>query len=79
MKVEAIKRDDGLFIPMQEAFRRIRKGRVLLDVTLVEPGIEPDGAETANPLDELIGLCRTEVGDASTHHDRRIYCRGDGK
>jgi len=69
MRVEAIKKKDGLFIPMSDSFRAINQKKILLDIEIVDP-ISDDAYE---PLDQLIGLCATKRTDASLNHDAIIY------
>jgi len=73
MKVEAVKRKDGLFIPMIEMFRKIDRDKILLDIEI----IEPEQADEYEVLDQLVGLCTTERADASVNHDAIIYGRGE--
>jgi hypothetical protein len=35
MRVEAIKTDEGVFIPLLDQFKKIRRKKILLDVTIV--------------------------------------------
>jgi hypothetical protein len=69
MRVEAIKTENGLFIPMSDSFREIHQEKILLDIEIVEP-LQDDAYEA---LDQLIGLCATKRTDASLNHDAIIY------
>ena len=69
MRVEAIKKKDGLFIPMRDSLRGINQEKILLDIEIVDP--TRDDAYEA--LDKLIGLCATGRTDASLNHDAIIY------
>ena len=69
MRVEAIKKKNGLFIPMTGPLREIHQEKILLDIEIVEP-IRDDAYEA---LDQLIGLCATNRTDASLNHDAIIY------
>jgi len=69
MKVEAIKQEDGLFIPMNAVFANIPAQRMLVDIEILDP--IQNGAYDA--LDQLIGICETGVTEASHDHDARIY------
>ncbi len=69
MRVEAIKRKNGLFIPMRDSFREIHQEKILLDIAIVEP-LQNDAYDA---LDQLIGLCTTKRTDASLNHDAIIY------
>ena len=69
MRVEAIIKKDGLFIPMSDSLRGINQEKILLDIEIVDP-IRDDGYEA---LDQLIGLCATKRTDASLNHDAIIY------
>ena len=69
MIVEAIKKKNGLFIPMSDSLHEIHQEKILLDVTIVEP-LQDDAYEA---LDQLIGLCTTKRTDASFNHDSIIY------
>ena len=69
MIVEAIKKKNGLFIPMSDSLHEIHQEKILLDVTIVEP-LQDDAYEV---LDQLIGLCTTKRTDASFNHDSIIY------
>ena len=71
MKVEAIKQENGVFIPMNEIFRAIPYNKMLLDVEILEP-VEIDEYAT---LDQLIGICETGKTDASVSHDTILYKR----
>ena len=73
MRVEAIRTDDGLLIPMQDGLKDLDRETVLLDIQIVEPEREADYA----PLDRLVGLCETGRTDASVNHDTIIYGRGE--
>ena len=69
MRVEAIEKKNGLFIPMNDSLREIHQGKILLDIEIVEP-VQDDAYEA---LDQLIGLCATKRTDASRNHDAIIY------
>lgn len=69
MRVEAIKKKDGLLIPMLDEFRNVKHEKITLDVEIVNPD-EPDEYAA---LDKLVGLCETKRTDASTKHDSIIY------
>jgi hypothetical protein len=69
MRVEAIKIENGLFIPMSDSLREIHQEKILLDIAIVEP-LQDDAYEA---LDHLIGLCTTKRTDASLNHDAIIY------
>ena len=69
MRVEAIKKKNGLFIPMSDSLREIHQEKILLDIEIVEP-LQDDAYEA---LDQLIGLCKTKCTDASLNHDAIIY------
>jgi hypothetical protein len=69
MRVEAIKKKDGLFIPMRDSLRGINQEKILLDIEIVDP-TQDDAYEA---LDQLIGLCATGRTDASLNHDAIIY------
>ena len=69
MRVEAIMKKDGLFIPMSDSLREIHQEKILLDIAIVEP-LQDDAYEA---LDQLIGLCATKRTDASLNHDAIIY------
>jgi hypothetical protein len=69
MRVEAIKKKDGLFIPMSDSLREINQEKILLDIEIVDP-MRDDAYEA---LDQLIGLCATGRTDASLNHDAIIY------
>jgi hypothetical protein len=73
MRVEAIKKEDGLFIPMNAFLAKIPAKRMLVDIEFLEPlqAIDYDA------LDQLVGLCETGIADASVHHDTRIYTRNE--
>ena len=71
MKVEAIKQEDGLLIPMNEVFANIQAQRMMVDIEILDPVQE--GAYDA--LDQLIGICETGITDASQAHDARVYQR----
>ncbi len=73
MRVEAVKKKDGLLIPMTEAFREIKKNRILLEVEIVKP-VQPDDYSV---LDQIVGLCETKHANASIDHDAIIYGRKD--
>lgn len=68
MRVEAFKRDDGLFIPVLEAIRGIRQESVVLDITVVDESLAVD----YSALDQLVGLCHSGIADGSVEHDRQI-------
>ncbi len=38
MRVEAIKTDEGIFIPLLDQFKKIRRKKLILDVTIVTDG-----------------------------------------
>ena len=69
MRVEAIKKKNGIFIPMSDSLREIHQEKILLDIEIVEP-IQDDAYEA---LDQLIGLCATKRTDASLNHNAIIY------
>ena len=69
MRVEAIKKKDGLFIPMSDLLRKIHQKKIMLDIEIVEP-LQDDAYEA---LDQLVGLCTTKRTDASLNHDAVIY------
>ena len=73
MKVEAFKRGNGLFIPMNEFLTKIPAERVVLNIEFLEPLHVGD----YDALDQLVGLCETGIADASVHHDSRIYTRNN--
>jgi hypothetical protein len=73
MKVEAIKIDEGLLIPMSDEFKDLKQDKVLLEIEILEPLQVVD----YSALDQLIGLCETNHTDASLDHDAHIYGRRD--
>ncbi|GEM_PF-1803500 len=94
MRVEAIKIENGFFIPMIDELRNIHQDKIVLEV--VEPiDIEYHDMDhffgswsedefqaiqgkinddDYSPLDRLIGMCETNINDASIKHDEIIYC-----
>jgi hypothetical protein len=38
MKVQAVRREGGFFIPITEELRRIKRNRILLEINILEPG-----------------------------------------
>ncbi|MGD9731345.1 MAG: hypothetical protein AB7U45_04115 [Desulfamplus sp.] len=70
MRVEAIKREDGLYLPMTDLFKTITQNKIWLNVEIIEPSQEIDGYAV---LDQILGFCNTERADASVNHDRVIY------
>jgi hypothetical protein len=74
MKVEAIKREDGLYIPMQDVFKAITQDKIWVELEILEAVEEFDGYAI---LDQIVGLCQTDQSDASVKHDQRIYRRRD--
>jgi hypothetical protein len=73
MKVEAVKQDNGLLIPMLDVFKKIHQNTIWLNVELLEP--EQPQADEYTALDSLIGLCETHQTDASRNHDAILYGR----
>ena len=73
MRVEAVRKKNGLLIPMIEAFRGIKKDRILLEVEIVKP-VQPNNYAI---LDRIVGLCETKQANASVDHDTIIYGRKD--
>lgn len=71
MKVEAIKQENGVFIPMNDMFRAIPSEKMLLDIEILEPGETNEYAV----FDQLIGICETGKTDASVNHDTILYTR----
>lgn len=71
MKVEAIKQENGVFIPMNDMFRAIPHGKMLLDVEI----LEPDETDEYAVFDQLVGICETGKTDASINHDTILYKR----
>ena len=74
MKVEAIKRQDGLYIPMLDVFKTIKQDKIWVEIEILEAVEESDGYTL---LDQLVGLCQTDRTDASVKHDTIIYGRRD--
>lgn len=72
MRVEAIKREDGLYLPMTDLFKTITQNKIWLNVEIIEPSQEIDGYAV---LDQILGFCNTEQEDASVNHDRVIYMK----
>ena len=72
MRVEATRRDDGLYIPMLDIFKTITQQKIWVDIEVLESAEEPDGYAL---LDQIIGLCHTDRGDASINHDSILYNR----
>ncbi len=75
MRVEAIRRDEGILIPLVEGFENIKGDHVLLDI---EMAAEPTGDDYSD-LESIIGLCSTGRKDGSMRHDEMIYRKEDGK
>lgn len=74
MKVEAIKREDGVWLPMLDVFKHIHHKTIWLEVEILESA-EQSHTEEYAALDSLIGLCETGRTDASTQHDAIIYAK----
>ncbi len=75
MRVEAIKREDGVLIPMLDVFRNIKHDKILLDIEIIGP-VQTD---EYTALDQLVGLCETKRTDASLSHDSIIYDTKDNR
>jgi len=69
VRLEAQKRKDGFFIPMNNILRVITEDKVLMEVKILKP---PEYDEY-NSLDRLIGIATTGRKDASINHDSIIY------
>ncbi|MEW5766151.1 MAG: hypothetical protein AB1797_00790 [bacterium] len=72
MKVEAIKQEDGLYIPMIDIVKTMPQQKIWVDIEVIEPPEETDGYAL---LDQIIGLCHTDREDASVNHDKILYTR----
>ncbi|MEW6619997.1 MAG: hypothetical protein AB1422_11790 [bacterium] len=73
MQVEAIKREDGLYIPMIDIVKTMPQQKIWVDIEVIEPTEETDGYAL---LDQMIGLCHTNQEDASVNHNKILYTRG---
>jgi hypothetical protein len=73
MRVEALRIENGFFIPMIEGLKGIKQEKILLEIKILE-SLQND---VYAPFDELIGLCETNKSDASLNHDHIIYGRRD--
>jgi len=69
MKLEAIKTENGFFIPMNDILSRIREKKIVVEFQIVESYEKNDYSS----LDQIIGLCETGKTDASVSHDRIVY------
>ena len=69
MIVEAIKKDDGFYIPFTDELSKVKADRVLLKVEILNETKEID----YSALDQIIGFCETKVNEASIKHDEIIY------
>jgi len=72
MRVEAIKVAEGFLIPFGDALPKLPQEKIVLNIEIVEP-LPPEAGYSA--LDQLVGLCDTQVSTASVEHDQRIYHR----
>ncbi len=61
MRVEALRIENGFFIPMIEQLKEFQQETILLDIEVVD-SFENDPYA---PFDELIGLCESHISDAS--------------
>jgi hypothetical protein len=75
MRVEAIRRDEGILIPFVEGFANIKGDHVLLDIEMAS---EPSGDDYSD-LESIIGMCSTGHKDGSMRHDEVIYRKEDAK
>jgi hypothetical protein len=71
MRVEAIRIENGFFIPMIDTLKNISQDRIWVDIT---DEIEEDNYSF---LDKLIGMCESGITDASVNHDEIIYRERD--
>ena len=70
MKVEAIKVENGFLIPFNEALKKIKEDKILIEVEIIEQNKLEEGYAI---LDELVGFCESNRTDASVSHDAIIY------
>lgn len=74
MKVEALKVENGFLIPFNKTLEKIKQGKILLEIEIIEPEKVDQGDAI---LDELVGFCESNRSDASVNHDTIIYKLGD--
>ena len=53
MRVEAIRREDGVYIPMLDIFKTITQQKIWVDIEVIEADEETDGYAL---LDQMIGI-----------------------
>lgn len=78
MKVEAIKVEDGFFIPFNETLEKVKQDKILLEIEIIKPdkleeGLSSNEVKGYAILDELVGFCESDRTDASINHDTIIY------
>lgn len=70
MRVEAVRVENGFFIPSNTLFENIKENKVVMEVEIIQQHDVEDGYSI---LDEMIGFCESNRTDASIHHDDIIY------
>ncbi len=70
MKMEAIRVENGFFIPSNETLEKVKEDKIIIDVEIPAQKTEVDGYAI---LDEMIGFCESNRSDASVNHDEIIY------
>ena len=68
LRVEALRIENGFFIPMIEQLKKIQQEKILSDIEIVD-SFENDPYA---PFDKLIGLCQSNISDASVNHDYKV-------
>lgn len=69
MIVEAQKVENGLFIPMTDQFKRIRRGKILVEIELIDQDLK----ELERKHKEGYLLKPVQVGEFSDWEDEQVW------